>query len=484
MGSNYLAAIGAAAPALVGTWREILAEERAGKKFKMEEQLQPARIEREQVQTALTQEHVNQLRQQNVAAEKQRKIDEAPANLKEMLGKIGLFPETQEMVLGQGEAFGIKGGLGTTKQVKEFATKFLEGPHGLKIMQSTAENYSQLYKEAREGYEKISKPDTEGAMKDPNDPAVQKAYKKMKEYEGKASMFGGITLKMRDYFETRDAIEELKNMPGGRDFTTQQIAILQLAGKTGGKAEISKVGLEILKENAKGENKPLSPEGKLAMDLYGKPLSQLTPEQLKEVRDKGITEFQQMNLQQNKELREQSLEQSKRFHDENVQVRKDLATVALGLRGRLPAAQVKIVSEKTNGLDKYAALIDEFKPNYAGKLVLGPTLTGIHERIGTDKDRVLWWKNLKALDIQMRHEMFGAKLTANEQKAWDAVTVNENSNPDIIKAALNNRLKIAKNALDREVEGYEEAGYEVKGGKNKPNPKGEAIKKSDPLGIR
>jgi hypothetical protein len=133
----------------------------------------------------------------------------------------------------------------------------------------------------------------------------------------------------------------------------------------------------------------------------------------------------------------------------------------------VPANLVKGMSDKTNSLDKYTSLIDEFKSNYAGKVILGPTMTGLHERFGSDKDRVLWWKNLKALDIQMRHEMFGATLTANEQKAWDAVTINENSNPDIIKSALRNRLNIAKNALDREIEGYEETGYELRGKKNK-----------------
>lgn len=204
-----------------------------------------------------------------------------------------------------------------------------------------------------------------------------------------------------------------------------------------------------------------------------------------------ITPYQQESLdlrkessEQNRELRKEALEQNKIFHDENLALRTELKDINLSLKKRVPANLVKGLSEKTNSLDKYASLINEFEPNYSGKVIFGPTMTGIHERIGTDKNRVLWWKNLKALDIQMRHEMFGATLTANEQKAWDAVTINENSNPEIIKSALRNRLNIAKNALDREIQGYEEAGYEVGGKRNEPKSTTPGRIKVDPSKIK
>ena len=59
----------------------------------------------------------------------------------------------------------------------------------------------------------------------------------------------------------------------------------------------------------------------------------------------------------------------------------------------------------------------------------------------------------------MGNELFGASLTANEQAAWDSVTVSENSNPEVIKKALSVRAKIAKQALEREKASYKAAGY-------------------------
>ena len=113
--------------------------------------------------------------------------------------------------------------------------------------------------------------------------------------------------------------------------------------------------------------------------------------------------------------------------------------MALNLRQRLPATKVKEISDKKNEIAKYTTLVDEFLDKYGGDVMFGPTKTQAYEKLGLNKERVNWWKRFRELDVRLRHELFGATLTSGEQKAWDLVTINENTNPAIIKEQLKMR---------------------------------------------
>lgn len=125
----------------------------------------------------------------------------------------------------------------------------------------------------------------------------------------------------------------------------------------------------------------------------------------------------------------------------------------------LPAGKVQELGKKEQSIAEYETLLKNFNPSYAGAIVGGPTATKAYERLGVKQDRVDWWKQFKLKDAKIRNELFGASLTANEQAAWDSVTVSENSNPEVIKKALSVRAKIAKQALEREKASYKAAGY-------------------------
>ena len=127
----------------------------------------------------------------------------------------------------------------------------------------------------------------------------------------------------------------------------------------------------------------------------------------------------------------------------------------------LPAGKVQELSNKAQIISQYESLSKSFDPSYAGAIVGGPAATKIYERTGIKGERVNWWKQFKMMDAKLRNDLFGASLTANEQAAWDSVTVSENSDPETIRTALNTRKKIAQQALSREKEGYKTMGYNV-----------------------
>ena len=175
--------------------------------------------------------------------------------------------------------------------------------------------------------------------------------------------------------------------------------------------------------------------------------------------------FRGQESAENRALREQEGKENRalreQMHQDNLAMRKDMVSLLERNKNRLPPTAIKDISSKVAGIDRYVQLIDSFKDEFAGSYIGGPTLTGIYSKVGVKGERVDWWKEWLFLDTKIRNEYFGATLTPNEQKAWDAITISENTDPDTAKRAMQSRLKIAKGALDREVEGYSAAGYNV-----------------------
>lgn len=176
--------------------------------------------------------------------------------------------------------------------------------------------------------------------------------------------------------------------------------------------------------------------------------------------------------EENRKLRQQTTEENRQLkeqmHKDNVSLRREMLDLRKFTSTRVPPSVQKDINNKTSQLDQYIQLIDSFKDGYAGAVIGGPTMTEIYSRTGGKKDRVNWWKQWKLLDSKVRHELFGATLTGFEKANWDAVTVSENTDPKIVREAMQTRLGIAKNALNREVEGYSEAGWGVNAPVEKP----------------
>lgn len=99
-----------------------------------------------------------------------------------------------------------------------------------------------------------------------------------------------------------------------------------------------------------------------------------------------------------------------------------------------------------------------FKDDYAGigssveNAVQG--LTGL----GTAGQRD-WWANFRSTDNQIRNELFGAALSSGEQRAYEATTVTPSMAPSEIKANLERRESIIRDALSRRTAYLKANGY-------------------------
>ncbi len=177
-----------------------------------------------------------------------------------------------------------------------------------------------------------------------------------------------------------------------------------------------------------------------------------------DIRERELKRREEQDIDRQERFQEMQALREKMF-DTTMSFRETLLNVNKSLRERLPPKQRQELTDKTTALDRYTKLIRSFKPEYAGKVMLGPTMTDIHARLGTDKERVNWWKEFFPLDAVLRHELFGAAFTKTETKVYDRITINENLDPEIVISTLNTRMNVLKNVFDREVEGLEASGW-------------------------
>jgi hypothetical protein len=154
--------------------------------------------------------------------------------------------------------------------------------------------------------------------------------------------------------------------------------------------------------------------------------------------------------------------QTAAMHASNQDLRRDLAGRATEMRNRLPPNKVDELGEKMNNVNSYQDLVNSFDDKFAGSKMFGPTMTTINERLGREQPRVNFWKNFRMLDNVLRNKIFGASLTINEKKEWDRTTINENSDPAIVRQQLQQRLGIANRAMTRTMDSYEQAGYNLR----------------------
>ena len=232
-------------------------------------------------------------------------------------------------------------------------------------------------------------------------------------------------------------------------------------------SEMLTMDREFMEKKALVEAKPtqqdtvpyMTPDGKTVLINERDPRSQVVINQQGLIPVSAYQKNKELDIKASERL--ERMAQTKQFHDENLAFRQTLMDMNKDIRTRLPAAKAQELGGKTQTLSRYAKLADDFKDNFGGSVVGGPTMTEVYSRTGAKQERVNWWKSFKMLDVQLRHDLFGATLTANEQKAWDAVTVSENTDPEIIKTAIKTRAGIAKEAMEREIDSYGTAGYNV-----------------------
>lgn len=129
----------------------------------------------------------------------------------------------------------------------------------------------------------------------------------------------------------------------------------------------------------------------------------------------------------------------------------------------LPQAALKQITEVRDNAVTIDRLASSFKPEFAGKGVLGigaDTQLDVSGRLGADKDSVEWWKNYrKESELVERHAMFGAALSQGEQASWRSADIGPGMDAEVIKRNLATRKKLAQLVLDNARQDLIDAGH-------------------------
>jgi hypothetical protein len=129
----------------------------------------------------------------------------------------------------------------------------------------------------------------------------------------------------------------------------------------------------------------------------------------------------------------------------------------------LPQSALKDISEVRDNAITIDRLTNSFKPDFAGKGVLGfgadaqLAASGV---VGADKDAVEWWKNYrKQAELVERHALFGAALTPGEQRSWQSADISPGMDPEVIQRNLATRNALAKQVLEFKRQDLIDAGH-------------------------
>jgi len=138
----------------------------------------------------------------------------------------------------------------------------------------------------------------------------------------------------------------------------------------------------------------------------------------------------------------------------------------------LTSGEVNKITDIDTSLGTQKRLKDTFDDKYAGyKLQMGGELANvIGSKFGGDNQaQAEWWASHAANDNIARNALFGASLTAGEQKAWEKTSINPGMSPSMIKNRMAEREALIEAKRNTTVENLGKAGYDVKGFKDKPD---------------
>ena len=127
--------------------------------------------------------------------------------------------------------------------------------------------------------------------------------------------------------------------------------------------------------------------------------------------------------------------------------------------GAIPVSAATVAREYVGQYTDLERALNTFQDDFAGNLVGGlENTTEAYFGIGTPGQSE-WWADFRATDNLIRNSLFGASLTQGEKSAYNATTITPGMRPDKVRANLQRRAEIVRNALAREKEFYLANGY-------------------------
>ena len=147
--------------------------------------------------------------------------------------------------------------------------------------------------------------------------------------------------------------------------------------------------------------------------------------------------------------------------------------VPIGGRERpLTTGEVEKITSIDNAFGTQKRLADTFEDSYGGyTLKAGGELSNIigGKFGGGNQAQSEWWASHDANDNVARNALFGASLTAGEQKAWEKTSINPGMSPSMIKNRMTERQNLIEAKRKTTIGNLENAGYDVKNFKNPTN---------------
>jgi hypothetical protein len=129
----------------------------------------------------------------------------------------------------------------------------------------------------------------------------------------------------------------------------------------------------------------------------------------------------------------------------------------------LAPSVVKNITEARDNALTIAGLSSSFKPEFAGKGVLGlgaDMQMSVSGNVGADADAVEWWKNYrKQAELIERHALFGAALTPTEQASWRSADIGPGMDAKVVARNLATREKFTKQVLEAARQDSIDAGH-------------------------
>jgi len=154
---------------------------------------------------------------------------------------------------------------------------------------------------------------------------------------------------------------------------------------------------------------------------------------------------------------------------------------AIGVKDRaLPTGEVEKITAIDNSLGNQKRLADTFQDKFGGySLKVGGELANVlgGKYGGQNQAQAEWWASHEANDNVARNALFGASLTAGEQKAWDKTTINPGMSPSMIKSRMTERQELIDAKRNTTIGNLDKAGYDVKGFKEKSDFYGKPAEK-------
>ena len=138
----------------------------------------------------------------------------------------------------------------------------------------------------------------------------------------------------------------------------------------------------------------------------------------------------------------------------------------------LTTGEVEKITSMDNAFGNQKRLSDTFQDSYGGyTFKAGGDIANLYGgKFGGDNQaQAEWWASHEANDNVARNALFGASLTAGEQKAWEKTSINPGMNPSMIKNRMLERQNLIEAKRKTTLSNLGAAGYDVAGFAEKPN---------------